>query len=191
MKSSSFVPGRVYSVVYDAPVEMVAVRDVTITSDKATDKELALAGFGDHVKIAQQGYAPKDVTLTIERSNPFIDIPVTVRRVSTVQAAGEKTWANFKRRTNPDWQPSGNRKNWYHVTDNSCIVQHNSNGTRYLRGLPRGVSKEQYFIGGTPATEAQVETIKAFAKNAGKPQDYVLLSLDNLANVTDEGGEKE
>lgn len=147
MKSSEFKPGRVYSVIYNSDVPMVAKRN--------------------------------------GMDNPLIDTSVTVRRVSTVQAAGGATWSNFKRKTNPDWQPSEDGKSCY-VEDasNSCIVVHKTNGTRYLRGLPRGVTKEQYFIGNAPATEKEVETIKAFAKSTGK-SEFVVLTLDKLENVVD------
>jgi hypothetical protein len=119
------------------------------------------------------------------KTNPLIDCQVTVRRVSTVQAAGGETWANFKRRMNPDWQPNDDKKSWYHEDKaNSCVVIHNKNNTRYLRGLPRGVTKEQYFIGKVQATDAEVSTIKSFVKSSGNAE-FVLLTIDKLENVVD------
>lgn len=142
--ASSFVAGRVYSVVYMSDVAMVAKRD--------------------------------------GKDNPLADIPVTVRRVSTIQAAGKETWERFKARTSRETEPSS-RKPWYHVSaQNDCVVIHNTNGNEYLRGLPRGITKEEYFVGDEAATEAQVETIRAFKKSASEAE-FVLLSLAKLQNV--------
>jgi hypothetical protein len=129
-----------------------------------------------------------DVPMVNERNgqrNPLSDCQVIVRRVSTVQAAGGKTWTNFKRRTNPDWTPDSDRQSWYRVDKkNSCIVVHKSKGTRYLRGLPIGITKEEYFVGKTRATDKDIETIKSFSRSSG-PSEFVLLTLDKLQNVVD------
>jgi hypothetical protein len=116
------------------------------------------------------------------KQNPLADIPVTVRRVSTIQAAGKVTWENFLARQGRE-KSSSNRAPWYVVSEqNDCIVLHKTNGTAYLRGLPRGVTKEQYFVGNEIATDAQVETIRAF-KRSKPAAEFVVLKLDNLVNV--------
>lgn len=166
INSKSFKPGRVYSVIYNSNVELVGKRDFPVDITKPNGA-------------------------TFQRINPLDGIEVTVRRVSTVQAAGNVTWSNLQRKINPDWQPSSERKSWYNVTpENSCIVQHNTQGTRYLRALPRGITKEEYLIDGIPATPNELQTIQDFRRST-KETNFVLLKLDNLVNVQDDGGMDE
>lgn len=162
IKTTSFKPGRIYSVVYVNDVEMVGKREF----------------FNPSPIISKLHH--KDGKIL----NPLIDIHVTVRRVATIQAAGNATWANVQTRDNPGWQRT-DRKSWFHTDmDNDCIIVHNTNGTRYLRGLPRGKTKEEYFIGGNPASQLEVEIITAFLKNNTK-SEFVIIKLDNLENVLD------
>ena len=80
INASSFVPGRVYSIVYDSTVEMVAKREFT-------PQEIA------------ENPALQGLTLVKGKlENPIADLTVCVRRVSTVQAAGAETWERFKSR---------------------------------------------------------------------------------------------
>lgn len=133
----------------------------------------------------------KSVRLPERAENPFAGNVIGVRRVARVQAAGPKTWANIQKRKNPDWQPSADYSQWWHeLAENRCIVEHNREATRYLRGIPKGIVSEVYTIDGKLATPAQVETIRKFKKNSGG-DEFCLLNLDKLENVLDETGEDE
>lgn len=129
-----------------------------------------------------------DVDMVQKRNgqeNPLGSCFVSVRRVVRVQAAGNETYANVQLSKDPNWTPSTERKSWYHaLPENSCIVQHNTNGQKYLRAIPRGIVKEEYFIGKLPATEAEVETIRAFKKSQGQPE-FVVFTLENIMNLQD------
>lgn len=155
--ATDFVPGRIYSLVYDSDVDMVR----------------------------------KKRGETVE--NPLADSAVTVRRVSSLQAAGNKTWTNFLAKRGE--QPVGNRPSWWQVSDyNSCIcigVSPNTKGKEYLRGLPRGITKEQYFVNGVEATASQVETIRKYKSGGGGEHEFVLLSLSKLVNVDGGQGDAE
>ena len=154
INSNSFVPGRIYSVVYDSEVELVGKRDGV--------------------------------------ENPLAAASVTVRRVSSVQAAGAKTWANYLAKRGES--PVGGKTWWTQSAGNSCIVvgtSANTLGREYLRGLPRGVTQEHYFVNGAAATPAQVETIRSFKKSNGRDAEFVLLSLSKLANVDKGEGDAE
>jgi hypothetical protein len=127
--------------------------------------------------------------------NPLADESVTVRRVSSVQAAGPKTWTNYLAKRGES--PVGSRPPFWKVTDyNPCIVQgitENTMGREYLRGLPRGVTKEAYFVNGVEATPAQIEVIRLFKKGGSNdnPAEFVLLALAKLENVDSGEGEAE
>lgn len=122
--------------------------------------------------------------------NPLAGCAVGVSRRIVVQAAGDKTWANVQRKANPNWQPSADYVAWWHVLpENSCIVEHNKEATRYLRGIPKGKLSEVYTIDGQPATPAQVATIEKFKKSKGGAE-FCFLTLDKL-NIIDETGEDE
>jgi hypothetical protein len=124
------------------------------------------------------------------KDNPMLGALVTVRRVSTMQAAGDKTWANYKAKHGI---VTGTREPWWTATkENTCIVEHNKTGVEYLRGLPRGITKEVYMVNGIVATDTQVETIRAFKKNqSDTPAQFVLLSLAKLENVDSGEGDAE
>jgi hypothetical protein len=130
-----------------------------------------------------------DVDMVQKRNgaeNPLGSCSVSVRRVVRAQAAGNETYARVQLAKDPTWEPSAERKSWYHVTpENDCIVQHNSNGQKYLRAIPRGVVKEEYFIGTLPANEREVETIRSFKKSAGNEPTFVVFKLDNIINLED------
>ena len=172
MKASSFVPGRMYSMVYESDVDMVGKRE--IVDSTTLDSILEFKRDGKFVL------------------NPLADCSVTVRRVFSIQAAGNKTYRNMKLKQDPTWQPSTEHKAWWNVTaDNSCICEHRTEGTRYLRALPRGITKEEYFIGERLVTkDSEIATIKAFRKSKGET-NFIMMKLDNLTNVTDDGGEAE
>ena len=122
--------------------------------------------------------------------NPLADCAVSVRRVTRCQAAGPDTYENVMRKENPEFEKSG-KPAWYHTTDeNPCIVEHNKEATRYVRGIPRGIVKEEYFIGANPASESEVETIRAFKKNKrdGEPA-FILYKLDNIENLVDDAAD--
>lgn len=126
--------------------------------------------------------------------NPLLGALVTVRRVSSVQAAGNKTWANYKAKAGI--VTTSTQTPWWSVSpENSCIVvgtSENTKGKEYLRGLPRGVTKETYMVNGIVATPAQVENIRAFKKNkSDSPAAFVMLSIDKLVNVDNETGDDE
>ena len=174
INSRSFVAGRIYSVIYKNSVNLVAKRDL----DDATIAALKASG----------------ITLTSHDSgkllNPMADASVTVRRVSSVTAAGGETWANYKAKNGLESGES-TRKSWYQESqENNCIVEGvsaNTLGRKYLRALPQGISKEQYFIGDKEATPSETLIIRAFkeGKSSGH-SDFVVLALDSLVNVTDE-----
>lgn len=155
ISKNSFVPGRVYSVIYGGDVEMVQKRDGV--------------------------------------ENTLLGAAITVRRVSTIQAAGNKTWANYKAKNGIE---TGTREPFWKVSaDNSCIVvgqTDNTRGVEYLRGLPRGVTQEVYMVNGVQATAAQVATIRQFKKNKSEtPAPFVILSLAKLENVDSGEGDAE
>lgn len=160
VKTTSLVPGRMYSFVYVADVDMVGERD-----------------FGNG-----KG----------KQANPLDGALVTVRRVCSVQAAGAKTYANLMLKLDSEWQKS-ERKDWATVTpDNSCILEHNKTGVRYLRAIPRAITKEEYQVDGKPATDSQVEAIQSFKKSRKEEKPvYIRFRLDNIANLVDDGGESE
>ena len=131
-----------------------------------------------------------DVTMVSKRdgqANPLFGADVTVRRVSTIQAAGGESWTNFLAKRGE--QPAGNRKPWCVESElNPCImvgVSDNTSGQYYLRGFPRGITKEEYFIASQPATSAEVETIRAFKKSSSGDAEFIILNLDKLENVSD------
>lgn len=134
-----------------------------------------------------------DVDMVQQRdgaNNPLFDVSVTVRRVATVQACGDKTYARMRLKQDADWQPSGKPK-WYAPDPaNTCVVVHRKTGVRYFRVLPINMTKETYFIGGKPASEAETATIKSFHRGHSDA-DYLTIRLENLINVRDNGGEKE
>lgn len=174
-----------YSIVDTGLVEMVQTREFAVEqlmSHEALGR-LALGEYPNYVSLPPAAM--------VKLANPLFDCEVTVRRVATVQAAGNKTWHNFQIKRNPEYKPSEERKAWYHVTGNSCIVEHNKTNRHYLRGLPKGISKEEYFIGGQPASENEVSLIREFKKNLHKDNAFVTLPLDRLENVIDSGGEAE
>ena len=174
IKTNSFIPGRVYSIIYNSVVEMVGTRALE---------------FGRIQELARLGI--ELVTTNGGNSiNPLDGALVTVRRVSTIQAAGEKTWENYKRKAGIVTETQAP---WWTVTpENSCIVAHNKTGVEYLRGLPRGITLEQYMVNGIHATPLQIETIRAFKKNqSNSPAEFVLLTLDKLENVDSGTGESE
>jgi len=156
IESTSFVAGRIYSVVYDS--------EVTMTRSKRATGAV----------------------------NPLADNSVTVRRVSSVQAAGNKTWTNYLAKRGES--PSGTRPAWWTVSEkNSCIcigTSENTKGREYLRGLPRGITKEEYFVDARPATPSEIETIREF-KTGGGGGEFVMLSLSKLVNVDAGQGEME
>lgn len=152
IESSAFVPGRIYSVVYDSEVKMVRTK-------RATGAE-----------------------------NPLAESNVTVRRVSSVQAAGNKTWTNFLGKSGE--VPAGKEPAWTVSDYNSCIVIGKKDGAEKLRALPRGITKEEYFIESRLATPSEVETIRTFKKSQGSAP-FVTLNLSKLENVLSVEGEAE
>ena len=123
------------------------------------------------------------------KENPLGSSAVTVRRVSTIQAAGNKTWNNFK--VKHGIVTSSARPDWFTPnTDNTCIVSHNKTGVEYLRGLPKGITKEVYMVNGIEASPEQVNTIRAFKKSQGESK-FVMLTLDKLINVDKGEGDAE
>jgi hypothetical protein len=174
IKTSSFIAGRVYSIIYNSAVEMVRVRALE---------------FGRIQELARAGIA-LEKTENGKCINPLDGALVAVRRVSTIQAAGEKTWENYKRKAGIVTESA---QPWWTVTpENSCVVAHNKTGVEYLRGLPRGITLEQYMVNGIHATPLQIETIGAFKKNQSNgPADFVLLTLDKLENVDSGTDESE
>lgn len=122
--------------------------------------------------------------------NPIAGREIGVSRRIVVQAAGDKTWANIQRKANPDWQPSGDYKAWWHVLpENTCIVEHDKNATRYLRAIPRGVLSEVWLVDGKPANGAELTAIEMFKKSKGG-SEFCFLTLDKL-NIIDETGDDE
>lgn len=120
------------------------------------------------------------------KENPLADCQVFVRRVVKAQSAGNETYANVMRKDNPQWTPSADHKSWWKVsTDNDCIVEHAKLGTRYLRAIPRGIIKEEYFIGAHPATPAEIFTIQSFKKSNGREPSFVLFKTENIQNLQD------
>jgi hypothetical protein len=177
ISSNSFVAGRIYSLVYSNDVNMVAKRQL----DADTIAKLQAAG------VTLTAHTTKANEPTGKQLNPLDGQAVTVRRVSSVTAAGGETWERFKAR-NGIVTGESTRKPWYaESTDNNCIVigtSANTLGRKYLRGLPQGVTKEQYYIGDREATPAETLTIQAFKEGTGGA-DFVLLNLDSLLNVQD------
>lgn len=175
IKASQFVPGRIYSVVYENDVEMVQKRELATTAGLLP---CALHRMADG--------SPSNLIC-----NPLADCTVTVRRVMSLQAAGDETYANAQRKQNPAWQPSEDTKAWWKVSaENDCICEHRKTGVAHLRAISRSVSKEEYFIGGKLATDKEAATIKAFKKSKssdGLP--YIMPKLENLSNVRDNVGE--
>ena len=176
ISSKSFVAGRIYSVVYSAPVEMVEKRELSAEQNaELNTTSLTACHFG------------KDGTPSGKTLNLLAERKVSVRRVSSVTAAGGQTWENFKAKNGLESGES-TRKSWYQETENNCIVEGvsaNTIGRKYLRGLPQGVTKEEYFIDDKEATSEEVFVIKAFRKGGTSQADFVLLSLDKLENVID------
>ena len=122
--------------------------------------------------------------------NPLKGSIVTVDKQIKIQAAGEKTYANVMLKDNPNWTPSLDVVAWWFpLAENSCVVEHKKEATRYLRGIPLGTNSKQYFVDGLPATAAQVATIQEFKKS--KRGKFQLVALHNITNLVDETGEDE
>ena len=171
ISSDSFRAGRIYSVIYSDAVKMVGKRDV---ADIAP--ELLAA-------------CPKLDVVKGKAINPLAERNVTVRRVSSVQAAGGETWERFKARNGIETNPDSNRVAWYHESaENDCIVvghSENTNGRKYLRALPTdNLSKEEYYVDSIPATSAELATIRAFKRSSSGAQ-FLTLPLESLLNVSD------
>ena len=171
IKTNSFIPGRVYSIIYNSVVEMVGTRALE---------------FGRIQELARLGI--ELVTTNGGNSiNPLEGAMIEVRRVSTVQAAGNESWENYKRKNGIVTDTT--RKPFYVVSpENDCIVvgdTDNTKGKTYLRGFPRKVTSETYMVNGIVAAPNQVEVIRTFKKNqSSSPLTFVTLPLDKLVNVT-------
>jgi hypothetical protein len=165
--ATDFVPGRIYSVIYKSEVEMVQKRELPLSD--VLDMGLVVGEKG-------------------KTANPFYDNTVEVRRVWSVQAAGNKTWTNFLGKTGEE--PAGKEPSWTVSDYNSCIVVGKKDGAEKLRALPRNITKSEYFIDKRPATDAEVAIIRAFKKNKGHAP-FVTLNLSKLENVLSVEGEAE
>lgn len=172
--TNSLAAGRIYSFVYVSDVEMVQTR--------ALSGEVITALSNAGVKLVNTVKGSNVVQV-----NPLADVVVFVRRVVKAQAAGNETYANVQRKLNPDWQPSGDKKWWRVSADNDCIVEHQTKQTRYLRAIPRGIIKEEYFIGAHPCDAAQTAIVQAFKSGATDKSTpaYVLFKTDNIENLQD------
>ncbi len=178
--SNEFKAGRIYTLRYASTVDMVGKREFAAHLLTPTIEKCA-----SH--IAANG------AMTAKKINPLHGCAITVKRKSIVQAAGEKTWGNLQRRKNPEWMPSMDAVQWWSpLASNQCIVEHNKNANLYLRGIPKGVMEEAYFVDGELATPEQVELIRAFKEGkSDREQEFILLDLANLENVENETGEDE
>jgi hypothetical protein len=129
----------------------------------------------------------------LKEVNPLYSEDITVRRLVTCQAAGKLTYENMMRKLNgEDWQKS-DRKDWASVDPtNDCILVHDKSQERYLRAIPRGIVREEYYVGSKAATDADVALIRKFKKNqSDTPPVYVRFKLDNIVNLQDDGDEDE
>lgn len=179
-KTSSIRPGRIYTFVYEAAVDMVAKRD-----ENKISAEVA--------SLCRRHTDAKGLP-TNKLQNPLADLQgsVTVRRVTRAQAAGNKTYSNIMKRDDPTWEPSG-KPTWFDIdAENSCILIKKSDPScRYLRALPIAVDNEVYLIGGKPVDEKTADTIRAFKEGSRSDVKFLTLAVDNLSNLQDDGGEEE
>lgn len=116
--------------------------------------------------------------------NPMIGQNVTVRRVFSVQAAGPKTYENFLAKRG--LTPAHTVAPWFRMSDfNPCIVEgitQNTLGRKYLRGIPKGKTKEDYFVNGHPASTDEIANIQFFRRSKSAPE-FVTLSTEKLENL--------
>lgn len=95
--------------------------------------------------------------------NPLLDLPVTKRTVSRVQACSRQSYVNRMRKLDPAWQPDNSGKpSGYGPTANPCVDVNLTSMDQALRGWSCGVVKHEVFVGGRPATESELATIAAY-----------------------------
>lgn len=162
-----------------------------ITASEIKPGRIYTLEFSDSECKVKKYLAPKGQE---REHNPLAGCAVSVKRQIRVRAAGKKTWENWNKKNNPDWEASADWVAWWtpfytaeelakpESKRNSAIVEHKKEATRYLRGLPLGVNWEVYTIDGKPATPEQVATIKKFSDKGG---NFLMLTLDKLNLIDD------
>ncbi len=113
--------------------------------------------------------------------NPLIDVEVTRRMVVSIQACTRASYARRMLKQDANWTHS-TRVSSFTATDNPCIDQ--KDGEFFLRGWACGVTKNEVFVGGKPATETELAIIAQY-RPAGK-DDYGFMRLP-LAKIEHEG----
>lgn len=91
--------------------------------------------------------------------NPLIDVEVSKRTVMSVQACSRKSYVNRMLKADPTWQPDTSKPSGYAETSHPCVDLNLKTGDEALRGWAVGVTKHEVFIGGRPATAAELATI--------------------------------
>ena len=114
--------------------------------------------------------------------NPLQDLSVTRRMVVSVQACSRESYARRMVKQDAAWTPS-DKASGFAATAHPC-VDNNGKGEAHLRGVSVGVTRNQIFVGGEPATPAQLAIIAAY-KPAGSGE-YGFMRLP-LAKIEHEG----
>ncbi len=95
--------------------------------------------------------------------NPLLDVSVDKRAVLKVQACSRASYVNRMRKADPNWQPDASgRASGYAETANPCVDVNLTTGDLALRGWSVGLVKHEVFVGGRPATQADLDTIAAY-----------------------------
>jgi hypothetical protein len=114
--------------------------------------------------------------------NPLQDLDVTRRMVVSVQACSRESYKRRMVKQDATWQPS-DKPSGFAPTAHPC-VDVNGQGEACLRGWSVGVTRNQIFVGGQPATPEQLRIIEAY-RPAGK-SEYTFMRLP-LAKIEHEG----
>ena len=114
-----------------------------------------------------------------KRGNPLAG-RVTRNHRLVVTVAGRDSYRNALEERGE--KPVGNKAPWFRW-ERDGIVANVKTGELYLAALPTAAKREtNYLVDNRPATEAEIETIRAFTPDKGQP-DFLCFALENVQNV--------
>lgn len=113
-------------------------------------------------------------------ANPLADCLVSCRKVFRGNAATVGSYERVMKQIDPEWTPS-DKPAWFEFMADGIVCHRVKREQHYFAPLRVQTLKEEYFIGGKPASEADVETVKRFKKNrGGNDAGFAVFSLDKL-----------
>ena len=116
-------------------------------------------------------------------SNPLRDLTVTKRVVYTGQATTGETWLKAQLARNPAYTP-GDRAPQHTPTENDCIVSNIASGELQVRITKFHSTKKNYFVGGNPATLAELATIALYTAHHARNDLSEPVMFPYLHNIT-------